>query len=210
MISDLHVVIFVRAPQIGAVKRRLAAEIGTFGAWRFYRSETARLVAELQRNHRYQLRLAVTPDGFAETGRFWPRAIPRVPQGLGDLGSRMARALQETPRGPVVIVGSDTPGLTARHIEAAFKSLQRHDAVLGPAFDGGYWLIGFRRRPPPLGHWWPRLFRDVRWSQSSALEDTVRTLPAGFRIAYLESLRDVDTAEDLRELGGSRLLGRHG
>lgn len=202
-----HVAIFARVPRIGAVKRRLARDVGDYAAWRYYRSETARLIAELRSLRGVAPRLVVTPDGFARHGRFWPRGVPRAPQGPGDLGARMARIVCAASRGPVVIVGSDVPGLTARRVRSAFEALETHDAVVGPAHDGGYWLVGFSRRPAAPGRWRPRLFRDVRWSGPHALRDTLATFPAVWRVAMLETLRDVDTGADLDALGGPRLLG---
>ena len=122
----------------------------------------------------------------------------------------MARVVYGLPREPVVIVGSDIPGLNARHVDSAFDALEYHDAVVGPAHDGGYWLIGFRQRPALPGRWRPSLFRGVRWSGPDALSDTVRTFPSVWHVAYLETLRDVDTKEDLDAFAGSGLLGRHG
>ena len=197
-----HVIIFVRAPQIGAVKRRLSADVGDFAAWRFYQGETTRLIAELRSLQRINVRLAVTPDGFARCGRFWRPGISRIPQGQGDLGARMARVVHAHPREPVVIIGSDIPGLNADHVEAAFDALNTHDAVLGPAHDGGYWLVGFRQRPASPGRWRPGLFRNVRWSSPRALEDTLRTFPSAWRVVTLDTLRDVDTKKDLDALAG--------
>ena len=82
-----QVVIFVKAPQMGAVKRRVSADIGDFAGWRFYRTETARLIAKLGRLRNCELRLAVTQDRFAHRGRFWHAGIPRIPQGCGDPGA---------------------------------------------------------------------------------------------------------------------------
>ena len=208
MRTTRHVIVFVRAPQIGAVKQRLSADIGNFAAWRFYRSESARLIAELRRLRHYNLQLAVTPDRFARRGRFWPEGIPRFSQGLGAPAMRMARAVYRYPREPVVVVGSDIPGLKAAHIESAFDALKSHDAVIGPAHDGGYWLVGIRQRPASTGQWRPGLFRNIRWSGPHALEDTLRSFPLDWRVAHLSTLRDVDTKADFDALGGRRLLGR--
>jgi glycosyltransferase A (GT-A) superfamily protein (DUF2064 family) len=87
-----------------------------------------------------------------------------------------------------VIVGSDIPELAPRHVAAAFRALGDHDAVIGPAPDGGYWLIGFRRRPRvPAG-----LFAGVRWSSAHALADTRASLPPRASVALLGTLEDVD------------------
>ena len=93
------------------------------------------------------------------------------------------------------MIGADIPGITRNRIAGAFGALGSHDAVVGPATDGGYWLIGLsRRRNVP-----PGLFRDVRWSTDHALSDTIANLP-DHSIARVATLRDVDTIADLRAL----------
>jgi len=114
--------------------------------------------------------------------------------GRGDLGERMQRLFRRLPPGPVLIVGGDIPGLTAGEIAKAFRLLGNADAVLGPAMDGGYWLVGLRRSPKLLAP-----FAGVRWSSPHALADTVANLD-GKRIDFAALLGDVDTAEDYRRL----------
>jgi hypothetical protein len=190
-------VVFLRAPQRGAVKRRLAAGIGGAAAFRFYASQSRTLIRRLGDDHRWSLVLAATPDALARRGRFWPatsRGWSRVGQGGGDLGARMARMFERLPPGPVVIVGSDIPGIDASLVARAFDRLGRHEAVFGAADDGGYWLIGLARRrlaPRALAR---RLFRGVRWSGPHALADTRRNLPAGAEAPPLAVLEDVDEA----------------
>lgn len=198
-----HVVIFAKAPRIGTVKRRLAAHIGAFAAWRCYGVITRRLIDRLAREPRWLLWLAVTPDSVASHTRFWPlsrhrQSIGRIAQGYGNLGDRMGRVLRDLPRGPAVIVGSDIPGIDVRAIHDAFRALQSHDAVFGPAEDGGYWLVGLRRRPRPRNHLPGRLFRSVRWSTEHALADTLAGLPIAARIAQLHALADVDEVASWR------------
>jgi rSAM/selenodomain-associated transferase 1 len=202
-----RVVIFVRAPQVGAVKRRLATSIGGYAAWRFYRRETSRVIFELCKALNLDVSLAVTPDCFARGGRFWPPGIKRVPQGHGDLGARMSRVIMSHTPEPVVVIGSDIPGLTAELVGSAFDALDTHEAVIGPAHDGGYWLVGVRQRPGSTGLWRPGLFRHVRWSSCNALEDTVQSFPSSWRVARLVTLRDVDIEADFNALGGRNLLG---
>lgn len=196
-----YAIIFARAPCIGAVKSRLAADIGRFRAWRFYREQTARLIRNLQGSSKYHLWLAVTPNKFVFEGRFWPSNIPRIAQGYGDLGRRMKGILHNFPRQPIVIVGSDIPYLRATQVDAAFEALNENDAVLGPSYDGGYWLVGFRQRPAMHGKLSTAIFKDVRWSSTSALSDTADSFPKRWEIAYLETLRDVDRGADLEALG---------
>ena len=101
----------------------------------------------------------------------------------------MQRLFAANPPGPLIIVGTDIPGLAATHIAKAFRLLRGGDAVFGPALDGGYWLIGLRRRPHLL-----RPFTRVRWSGPHALSDTLANL-SGRAIAFLPRLGDVDSAE---------------
>jgi rSAM/selenodomain-associated transferase 1 len=177
-------IVFARAPRLGRVKRRLAAEIGDVAALRFYRCTLARLLARVARDRRWRTVLALTPDSGRIAG--WRSA----PQGRGDLGARMARALARA-RGPAVLVGSDIPDLGPAQIAQAFRRLRSADAVLGPALDGGYYLIGARRGT--LARW---MFGAVRWSSPHALADTCANL-RGRRVALIERLADVDTAADL-------------
>jgi uncharacterized protein len=190
MTTRRHLIVFTRTPRLGGTKRRLAREIGDLPAWRFSRLTLRTLLHRLARDPRWTVWLALTPDAAARGRRgVWPAGCRRLPQGSGDLGARMTRLLRCLPRGPAVIVGSDVPGIEAHHIAAAFRRLEVHDAVFGPAPDGGYWLVGLRRRPLP-----PGLFRDVRWSTRHALADTIATMPSSRRISLIDELEDVDDA----------------
>ena len=182
-----HLVVFVKAPRLGTVKTRLARTIGDPEAWLFYRRLTHAVLRRLAGP--WQLWLAVTPDRFAREGRFWPPHVPRRPQGTGNIGRRMLRPVRELPPGPVVIVGSDIPELDRHHVAAAFRALGSHDAVFGPARDGGYWLVGLRRRPSRAHPF----ARAVRWSTKYALADTLAALGPNHSHALLETLSDVDT-----------------
>jgi len=186
------VLIFARAPRLGAVKRRLARGIGAMAALRFYRAQLAAVAGMAAREGRWNLRLATTPAG-ARTS--WPLGLPCIPQGTGDLGARLHRTTRAHP-GRVVVIGSDIPGITAADIRAAFRALGRADAVFGPAEDGGYWLVGLSARRPA------RPFAKVRWSTEHALADTLANF-VGRRIALLRTLRDVDTVEDLTALAAA-------
>ncbi len=98
----------------------------------------------------------------------------------------MAKPLSILPPGPVVIIGTDVPGVTPRHIDRAFAALGSHDVVFGPSPDGGYWLVGVKRRPRV-----PDLFAGVRWSSEHALADTLRNCK-GLKVGFVEALEDVD------------------
>src|SRR5205823_5346523 len=131
--------------------------------------------------------------------RVWPRGAPIVAQGGGDLGERMRRAIADCPPGPVVLIGSDIPALAPEHIAEAFRLLGNHDIVLGPAADGGFWLVGARR--------WPRLrplFGKVRWSGPHALEDALANLPRSVSVGFAARLEDIDDGAAYRRLAPRR------
>ncbi|MBO6897142.1 MAG: TIGR04282 family arsenosugar biosynthesis glycosyltransferase [Shimia sp.] len=181
----------IKEPRPGRVKTRLGRDLGmTAAAW-WFRHQSAALLRRLD-DPRWNLILAVAPDHKGLTSRVWPAHLPRVPQGTGNLGDRMARQLR-FHQGPTCIIGADIPGIQLAHIAQAFKALGDHDAVFGPAPDGGYWLVGLKHAPKP------GLFANVRWSTEHALADSRATLPDA-RIASIATLADVDTAADLARL----------
>lgn len=191
-----HLVVFLRAPQVGAVKSRLARDIGAVAAWKFYRDQSNSLLRRVQDDRRWQTWLAVTPYRFVDSS-VWSADLPRLDQGGGDLGLRMARPFLVVPPGPVVLVGSDIPDADHRHISAAFGALDRAEVVLGPARDGGFWLIGMRRRPRPARHLVQMMFAGVRWSTPHACKDVADNLDGRATLAQVETLQDIDTGSDL-------------
>jgi rSAM/selenodomain-associated transferase 1 len=194
-----HLIVFARTPRLGSAMRRLAADIGAAAAMRFYRANLNRMARTLGPGRRWSCALAVSPDRDAVAGYRWPANLARIPQGRGNLGDRMARAVTGAPPGPVVIIGADIPEITPSHIARAFRALGKADAVFGPSPDGGYWLVGLKRRPRTLD-----IFDRVRWSSPHALDDTVRNLGPDTRIAYLETLADIDTGGDYRAWAARR------
>ena len=188
----------VKQPRVGAVKTRLARDIGAVEAWRVYRAMSGNLVRRLAADRRWRTLLAVTPD-HALDARDWPDGIARIAQGPGNLGARMQRLLDRFAPGPAVIVGSDLPALSPDRIAAAFRALRRAGIVVGPAGDGGYWLVGARSLRMP------RLFENVRWSGPHALADTLRNV-RGIEVAMLDELEDLDDAAGYRRWRGR--LGR--
>jgi rSAM/selenodomain-associated transferase 1 len=180
----------VKEPRPGRVKTRLGRDIGmTASAW-WFRHQVASLLRRIE-DPRWDLVLAVSPDVEGLTSRIWPSHLRRLPQGQGDLGDRMSRVIHTFAPMPVCIIGADIPGVSKTAIARGFKSLGSHDAVFGPAPDGGYWLVGSRKSRPGM-------FANVRWSTQHALSDTARSFE-NLRIAYIDILRDIDTVEDLQK-----------
>ncbi len=180
----------VKEPRPGRVKTRLGREIGMVPAAWWFRHQTRSLLRRI-RDPRWDIVLAVSPDREGLMSRVWQSDLPRWPQGSGDLGQRMSRVMARAGS-RVCVIGADIPGIKAQNIRRAFDLLGDHDAVFGPAPDGGYWLVGLKHSQPlPAG-----FLQNVRWSTEFALEDSVRSLGSA-RLAFADTLSDVDTAADL-------------
>jgi len=184
------VYVFARAPHLGAVKRRLARDIGDRAALRFYIATLYRTVRMLARDRRFRTVLAVTPDHVAAR---WPCGVALVPQGRGNLGQRMHSVANRQRRGRVAVVGTDIPAMTADDVARAFRLLGRAQACFGPAGDGGYWLVALSPRRPIAP------FAAVRWSSEWALADTLANF-SGRPVAMLRELNDVDPSADFRKI----------
>ncbi len=198
-------IIFAKAPVAGRVKTRLGAALGPARAAAIFRVMSANTLARASAGP-WRTVLAVDPPGaVAGFENLWPARFSRIAQARGDLGMRMARAFADAAPGPVVIIGADAPGVRARHIRAAFTALAGSDAVFGPAEDGGYWLVGLSRRRAGHGLSGPDLFANVRWSSPHALADTLDGLPAHFRVAMIDRLRDLDDSDDLAAFGAGAM-----
>lgn len=195
-----RLIIMVKEPVAGRVKTRLARTIGSARAAALYRSMQTTVIERLAPDRRWHTTLAIAPD-TAVNKPIWPRSFADSrSQGGGSLGTRLQRQIDDAPLGPVVIIGSDIPGIVQSDIAAAFRALGALDAVVGPSRDGGFWLIGLGQRSRAR-----KIFGNVRWSTSHALADTLANM-RGMKIAQLGLHDDVDTADDLVAL--QPLVGR--
>ena len=193
MHSEIPICIFAKPPVPGEVKTRLIPALGADGA--------ARLASAMLRDVWQAVESCAGVRPILATTR--PGVFPvsvqesdRWLQGEGDLGERveriMVRGLQESPA--VIALGADSPAFSGAHLSAALERLVSHDAVVGPSFDGGFYLLALRRCPSGL-------FASLPWSTG----ETCRALKArlgehAFSIAELEPLFDVDTPADLGAL----------
>ncbi len=184
-----HLVIMAKRPQAGRVKTRLAKDIGVAEALRVYRTVLARTIRDLSCDSRWQTWIAVAPDTEIHSP-VWPDNVGLVGQGQGDLGQRMQHVFDVLPGGPVLIIGSDVPGIRPTDIADGFSALGSHTAVFGPAGDGGYWMVGQRRHPKIV-----QMFKGVRWSTSHALSDTFANTSDAKLIRQID---DLDTVADYR------------
>ena len=188
------VVIFARAPDLGKVKTRLAAELGEREAQVIYTwlaENTARVVASLPRCDRI---VAYTPSDADVRMREWLGAgFSYEAQCDGDLGARMAHAFNrrfEENADRVLLIGTDAPGIDAHVLEQGFAALSRSDVVFGPALDGGYYAIG-------LGAPQGILFENIAWSAADTLSRSIAAARrSGLSVHLLPQLSDIDTAHD--------------
>lgn len=190
-----EVIVFARAPVPGRVKTRLAADLGPERATRIYRW-LGRATVDALRPGPWAVTVYVEPpdDVSTESVRDWlGHGVEYQGQTAGDLGTRMAAAIADAlgRTSAVCVVGTDIPDVHESTVQDAFDALETHDLVLGPATDGGYYLVGLTQPRPEL-------FRDIPWSTDRVLELTLeRAHAAGLRVAALEPRTDVDTVEDV-------------
>ncbi len=179
------IVLFAKFPVPGQAKTRLIPAVGAEGAARVHRLLVERTM-ETIRASGLPFAVHFTGAGAEEFRNWLGDDVALVEQGEGDLGARLNRV-----GGPAILLGGDIPGLAVRHLQEASEALLRKDAVIGPAQDGGYYLLGFNRRLPFL-------FTDMPWGTETVLNDTLERLKAAeVEPALLEMLDDCDRPADL-------------
>ena len=186
------IIIFVRNPILGKVKTRLAKSIGDTAALKIY---------NLLLKHTMQQTENLTCDKFlfydtivAQNDIFDNNKYLKKIQTGNDLGEKMENAFQELFQlgyKNVIIIGSDLFDLNTNHIENAFLKMENHEVVIGPAEDGGYYLLGLKKIIPPI-------FKNKNWGTETVLKQTLENLTT-FNVSFLETLNDIDTFEDLEK-----------
>jgi uncharacterized protein len=199
MADKAVILLFVKAPVKGQVKSRLAAEVGEETALDLYRCFVLDIVNTLD-NSCHPFRMFFYPhDGDSALATLLGRRHHFLPQEGNDLGKRMENAFRRIfSEGfdRAVLIGSDIPDLTPAVFHEALDSLENNDVVIGPAADGGYYLIGFHKRSLL-----PRIFDEREWSTDRVFRETLEILRgASLRIHLAPEWRDVDTREDLSAL----------
>ena len=195
--TKFRVLLFVRAPELGKVKTRLARSIGADNALALYRRFTADLLAMLKLLP-FGLTLFFHPAGkeslinnwLGDAGTFYAQKGP-------DLGRRMAGAFEQSfadGAQRAILIGTDIPGLPARIIIEGFDRLTQTDAVIGPATDGGYYLIGCNRKS-----FKPVWFDGIEWGEADVLQKQIQHIEDDRRTVFrLPSWPDIDEIDDLR------------
>lgn len=195
---EATILFFVKAPVPGEVKTRLAEHIGKEGAAELYRVMAEDALAAIDASElSSEIHFSPADAGkkiadWLGSGRLY------VPQSGADLGERMAHAFRHAYRfgaGRAVLAGSDIPELSPGHFKSALQALANHDAVLAPAGDGGYTLIGFTS-----AGFAPEAFSGIEWSGPAVLKDTLKVLSVNSKSwSLMADLPDMDDLEDLRK-----------
>ena len=212
--SRCHVLLFLRYPQPGKTKTRLIPALGAAGAARLQREMTEYLLKTLDQPE-WTLTICFTGATQRAMANWLGHDRRYCPQTAGSLGDRLWAAIrprlkpsnQVTSSGVspfaspvtqrVIAIGADCPDLSVSHLKQSFTALACTDLVLGPASDGGYYLIGLRQQTEP--HTYRPLFQDIDWSTSRVLQQTlVKANQAGLSWATLETLSDIDRPSDLK------------
>ncbi len=184
--------IFTRNPELGKCKTRLASTIGDEAALNIYKfllQHTVAITKDLEVDKQVHYSVKIREDDY------WDKAYFSKRQQKGDdLGIRMQHAFEEgfaSGYKHIIIIGSDMYDMDAKNIEEAFQSLQSHDFVIGPAIDGGYYLLGMNRLLPSL-------FSDKEWGTDTVLKKTLENLN-GSSVKVLAEKNDIDYEEDLND-----------
>ena len=193
------VILFVKLPEKGRVKSRLALHIGEDAALHLYENMVLDVLDMLKKG-RFPFRICFTPlDAHDQMAGWLGQEYDYLPQNGDNLGDRMEDAFDSVFAGGVqeaLLIGSDIPGLTTDVIDEAFAALLKNDAVIGPADDGGYYLIGFRKKS-----FAPGIFHDIAWSTGTVFRETMAKLrEESLKVHVLPELTDIDTVEDLKKL----------
>ena len=186
------IIVFVRTPELGKVKTRLAKAIGDQAALTIYKlllKHTATVLHELSFDK------VVYYSEKIENNDFWKASLfEKKLQKGADLGERMQQAFETAfDRGykKVLIIGSDLFDLTSSIITSAFEALETYDISIGPSLDGGYYLLGMKKLQPEV-------FKNKKWGTDSVLKHTLQDLKKQ-KIKLLKALNDIDTLEDLQQ-----------
>ncbi len=199
MPNDPLILLFIKDPVMGRVKSRLAAALGEDISRELYRNFVLDTLASIE-TCGVPFRVCYYPPGAGDSVKQWLGGrLVYLQQEGADIGQRMEHAFRlafAEGCSAAVLIGSDIPDLPPAMFADAFRSLNGHDAVIGPALDGGYYLIGFNKKT-----FFPGVFSGIEWSTGDVFSRTMQAFDhAGQRVHRLPPWRDVDTVEDLKDL----------
>ncbi len=191
--TNNSLIIFIKNPEIGKVKTRLAKTIGNYKAlevYKFLQMRTRDVALNVNAN-----RLLFYAENIQQNDIWDSNNFNKLVQSSGDLGNRMADSFRyslKTDSEKSIVIGSDCYDLSSEMIQTAFEELDEFDLVIGPANDGGYYLLGMKKL-------YTDLFENIAWSTETVFESTIQKANRlGLSVKVLEQLIDIDTEEDLK------------
>ncbi len=192
-------VLFVKSPEKGQVKSRLSQLIGENVTRNLYKSFVADMLESIQYEPQYSIRIAFHPQNAkSKVTRWLGKQYSYLPQEGEELGERMAHAFKHIFAGgfkKALIIGSDIPDLPRTVILKAFESLGTYDAVIGPSFDGGYYLIGFRHDT-----FSNEVFHGINWGTDTVFSQTLDRFKKAQIVRIMPLWWDIDLPEDIKGL----------
>jgi hypothetical protein len=200
--SNNLLLIFTRNPELGKGKRRLAATVGDESALNIYQfllNHTVKITSNLYAEKLVYYSEEIWENDIWDNKRFGKKLQIGI-----DLGARMANAFQEGFQNEfqkIIVIGSDMFDLSQEDIEQAFKALEKNDFVVGPAEDGGYYLLGMK-------NYMPELFKNKKWGTDTVLKETLTNLKDR-KTALLETRNDVDYYEDIKDIEAFQPFLKH-
>jgi rSAM/selenodomain-associated transferase 1 len=211
MFANSHLIIFTRYPDPGKTKTRLIPAIGSLKAAELQRKMTEKIAGEaLKLLNKQGVDITVFHTGGTreEMAAWLGNPFNYLRQSRGDIGNRMGDAFTRvfnSTTGSIILVGSDIPELSSAILEQGFVSLEKHDLVIGPSKDGGYYLIGMKSKDAP--QLIQVLFNEIPWSTADVLKVSIQRLAdAGYSHSLLATLRDIDQPDDLHIAEKMKLL----
>ena len=187
------ILIFTRNPELGKVKTRLAASIGNQNAldvYKFLLKHTQEIVSKVDATRRILYSEEIIDNDIWDN-KIYQKAL----QSGTDLGEKMKNAFAEGFKNgykKIVIIGTDLYNLEASNIEIAFQKLENHDVVIGPAEDGGYYLLGLKHIPE-------NIFSNKEWSTETVFKDTLNDI-VSYKVHLLDIKNDIDTVDDIKNI----------
>lgn len=196
--QDSCILLFVKYPDKGKVKLRLSANLNEDIVQDLYRCFVQDTLTTIKKIDA-QLLICFFPFDAQKKFQDWLGSNLFIAQNGADLGERMKNSFTTAFKKGyqrAILMGSDSPDLPQEYLKQAFSILKTHDVVLGPAIDGGYYLIGFQNKT-----FYPSIFKDISWGTHTVLQETLSKIKkTHYTIGFLPTWSDIDTLIDLKNL----------
>ena len=202
MDSNSAIIIFTKYPEPGLTKTRLIPELGPQGAAQLHKNLVERIVGIVSsyiKDKKVKLMISFDHSDIKQTKNWLGSQLKFLKQKGDTLGNKMNNSLNSVLGNGVdkaILIGTDIPEISSKHLGVALTELENYDTVLGPASDGGYYLIGMKNNS-----YSSKIFQNINWSGKSVMQKTIKNIvELGMDYYLLDKLNDIDTSEDLKKL----------